>query len=81
MQSQRQQKNRREPVICDRCGTEMVFGKDIFESSKGDHLYVKYVCPCRQGELGCGAVKMVRFAKESDLKFRLSKKLSSFFAT
>ncbi|MFC1599212.1 hypothetical protein ACFL2W_00320 [Candidatus Omnitrophota bacterium] len=61
---------KRDPVLCDKCGSEMVFAKEVFYSAKGDWVYLKYICPQRTGEQGCGSVKRIRFEKEPRVKFR-----------
>ena len=48
----------------------MVFAKEVLYSPKTAIIYLKYVCPKRTGETGCGAVKKVHFERDPDVKFR-----------
>jgi len=68
---------KRDPIVCDRCGTKMEFCQEILYSPRDTAVYLKYVCPHREGEQGCGAVKRVCFQREQDLKFR--KAFDNFF--
>jgi transcription elongation factor Elf1 len=61
--------DRRHPVICNTCGKEMVFAKDIMKSNHSGSIYLKYVCPSREGERGCGSVKMVKFSREPNTRY------------
>ena len=64
---------KRHPIICDVCGAEMVFAKEILESPKRNIIYLKYVCPHREGEEGCAAIKRLRFERDSNLRFQRTK--------
>ena len=70
MRSQDMKSEKRQPVICSHCHSEMVFAGEILKSIIGGHIYLKYVCPRRQGELGCGTTKMIPFQKEPKVKLR-----------
>lgn len=54
---------RREPVVCDVCKHVMEFSGEIMASPDGGDIYVKYVCPRRDNEKGCGAFKLILFKK------------------
>jgi hypothetical protein len=68
---------RRHPVICDVCGSKMVFADEVFKSVDGRNMYIKYVCPHRMGEQGCGKTKAVIFGKDPNV--RLKKNLNNHF--
>lgn len=56
---------RRRPVKCDICKSEMLFDGEIVISPKaGREIYVRYVCPRREKEKGCGATKMIIFKRK-----------------
>lgn len=57
----------RKPIICDYCGREMVFSKEVLIPPRSAYIYLKYICPRRKGEPGCGAVKKVRFKREKGI--------------
>ena len=61
---------RRRPVICDRCGCKMIFADEILRSVDGRNTYLKYVCPHRAGEPGCGRTKAVIFGKEPNVRLK-----------
>jgi hypothetical protein len=54
---------RRHPVRCDVCNREMVFANMVRASRGGKNIYVKYICPTRGGESGCGATTWISFDK------------------
>ncbi|MFC1514368.1 hypothetical protein ACFL5X_00505 [Candidatus Omnitrophota bacterium] len=54
---------KRNPTICDSCGTHMVFADEVLKSIDGRGTYLKYVCPRRTGEKGCGKTKRVLFER------------------
>ena len=65
--------DKRQPIICSNCGKEMVFGKEVLKSDRQGSIFLRYICPHRKDESGCGAVKMVSFARESRQKLRQTK--------
>ena len=54
----------RKPTRCDLCGTKMVFGEEILKSIDGRSVYLKYICPRRGQEPGCGQIKHIRFSRD-----------------
>lgn len=68
---------RRRPINCDFCGAKMVFADEALRSIDGRNMYLKYICPHRAGEPGCGKTKAVIFGK--DPKVRLKKTLKNSF--
>jgi hypothetical protein len=70
-------RERRRPIICDSCGRAMVFADEVLRSIDGRNMYLRYVCPHRAGEPGCGKTKVVMFGK--DPKARLRKTLNNTF--
>lgn len=61
---------KRNPTRCDVCGTTMVFGGEFLKSIDGRCTYLKYVCPRRTNEQGCGRVKRVLYEKASDARLK-----------
>jgi hypothetical protein len=55
----------------------MVFADEALRSIDGRNMYLKYVCPHRSGEAGCGKTKAIIFGK--DPKVRLKKTLNNRF--
>lgn len=48
----------RKPILCPKCQTEMIFTKKITPPAIGDSLIgLRYRCPTRKGEKGCGEIK------------------------
>ena len=64
------QTERRRPVTCDSCGVTMVFADEVLRSVDGRETYLKYVCPHRAGEPGCGRTKAVMFGREPRVRLR-----------
>ena len=60
--------DKRKPIKCDFCGNEMVFSKEAWSSSDGTVIYLKYVCPSRSDERGCGKSKIVSLQRDSNIK-------------
>ncbi|MBN2120837.1 MAG: hypothetical protein JW734_07275 [Candidatus Omnitrophica bacterium] len=67
---------KRKPIICETCGVQMVFADEVLKSIDGRNIYLKYVCPHRAGEPGCGRVKAVPFAREPDVRLRRTRESS-----
>ena len=61
---------KRRPIICDWCGSRMVFADEVLKSIDGRSMYLKYVCPHRQGESGCGRTKAVIFGREPNVRLK-----------
>ena len=54
---------RRHPVKCERCNTEMAFAKVIKLVRRTEDVHVKYICPTREDESGCGVSTWIAFEK------------------
>ena len=62
-------KENRESIMCSKCGANMVFAKEVLDSPKDNVIYLRYICPQRTGERGCGTTKMIPFEKEPKVKY------------
>lgn len=61
---------KRRVVACDRCGCKMVFAGEILKSKRSSRIYLKYLCPRRAEEPGCGLAKMIRLGRSERLKLK-----------
>jgi hypothetical protein len=68
----------RHPITCKNCGLQMIFGNEVLRSPRNGSVYLKFVCPHRSGEAGCGKVRRVRFEREPKQRFRRTK-ANNFF--
>ena len=63
-------RDKRQPIKCNSCGSEMVFGKEVWMSTNGATLCLRYVCPHRIGERGCGQSRVVELQRTPGEEFK-----------